>query len=77
MVGLLQDDILNDEIDIVKEAISRLSDHEAFERTFRIRRAMQLELSNSSLPEAEWTRYDQVCGMCNMRIGQAVPMAPR
>lgn len=56
----MSDDILSDENDVVQEAIKRLSDQQMFDRTFRIRRAMQLQLSNSSLPEAEWIKFEEV-----------------
>lgn len=59
-LGLLTDDIISDEIDIVQEALTRISDQEAFDRTFRIRRAMQLQLTNSELPEPEWIRWEDV-----------------
>jgi ubiquinol-cytochrome c reductase subunit 7 len=54
------DDIVSDEVDIVQEALKRISDKEAFERTFRIRQAMQLQLSNSFLPESEWVKFEEV-----------------
>ena len=60
LVGLRRDDIISDEIDIVEEAIRRLPDKEAFDRTFRIRRAMQLQMLNSELPREEWTRIEEV-----------------
>ena len=59
-IGLYSDDIICDEIDIVQEALKRVSDQDAFDRTFRIRRAMQLQLSNSSLPREEWVKYEEV-----------------
>lgn len=60
LVGLRSDDILSDGSEVVQEAIKRLSDQELFDRTFRIRRAMQLQLTNSTLPESEWVKFEEV-----------------
>lgn len=76
-IGLLSDDIITDEIDIVREALKRLPDQAAFDRTFRLRRAMQLQLTNSILPEDEWTRYEEVSYLsdCDNKPGCALPVA--
>jgi ubiquinol-cytochrome c reductase subunit 7 len=38
----------------VQEALKRISDKEQFDRTFRIRRAMQLQMQHDELPREEW-----------------------
>jgi ubiquinol-cytochrome c reductase subunit 7 len=43
---------------IVREALKRISDKEVFDRTFRIRRAMQLDLLKEELPKEEWIRRE-------------------
>lgn len=39
---------------VVQEALKRISDKEQFDRTFRIRRAMQLQMQHDELPKEEW-----------------------
>ena len=52
-LGLFKVDIIDDEHPVVKIALSRLSDKEMFERNFRIRRAIQLDMLKEVLPVHE------------------------
>jgi ubiquinol-cytochrome c reductase subunit 7 len=38
----------------VREALDRIADKEQFDRTFRIRRAMQLQLEHRELSREDW-----------------------
>lgn len=40
--------------------MKRLTDKEMFDRTFRLRRAVQLNLTKEILPSDQWTSVDQV-----------------
>lgn len=42
----------------VQEALRRISDKDQFDRTFRVRRAMQLQMAHEELPREEWTTKD-------------------
>ena len=54
-LGLLRDDLIFDEDQVVQEALGRLPDKEIFDRNFRMRRAIQLNAISETLPRAEWT----------------------
>lgn len=56
----MRDDLIPEEHEIVYEAMKRLSDKEMFDRTFRLRRAVQLNLTKEVLPPEQWTSVDQV-----------------
>ena len=45
---------------MIQEALKRLSDKEAFDRTFRLRRAIQLNLNHDVLSASEQTKSEQV-----------------
>lgn len=53
-LGLFSDDILSEEMSQVQEALKRITDKQQFDRTFRIRRAMQLQMHHDELPREEW-----------------------
>lgn len=57
---MLRDDLIPEEHDIVYEAMKRLTDKEMFDRTFRLRRAVQLNMTKAVLPPEEWT--------CNQKV---------
>lgn len=48
------DDLIPEEHEIVYKALERLTDKEMFDRTFRLRRAVQLSLTKETLPPSEW-----------------------
>ena len=50
----MRDDLIPEEHDIVYEALERLTDKEMFDRTFRLRRAVQLNMTKQVLPKEEW-----------------------
>jgi ubiquinol-cytochrome c reductase subunit 7 len=56
----MRDDLLPSENVVVQEAIKRLSDKEAFDRTFRLRRAIQLHITHEDLPVSQRISPDQV-----------------
>ncbi|KAI9664548.1 MAG: Cytochrome b-c1 complex subunit 7 [Bathelium mastoideum] len=58
-IGLLSDDLIPEESDTVKRALTRLPPKEAYDRVFRLRRAFQLSLSHTILPKEEWTKPEQ------------------
>lgn len=69
LVGLMKDDLIPEEHDTVYEAMQRLTDKEMFDRTFRLRRAAQLNLTKEVLPPEQWTSVDQVAtGQCDHPI---------
>lgn len=60
LVGLFRDDIISENDPVIEEALKRLSDKEAFDRTFRLRRAIQLNLNHDVLPPSEQTDPKEV-----------------
>ena len=58
--GLFRDDIISENDPVIQEALKRLSDKEAFDRTFRLRRAIQLNLNHDTLPTSEQTKPEEV-----------------
>merc|ERR1712141_146596 len=58
-LGLKADDLLDEDIPEVSEAVSRLDDDVKYERIFRIKRAMDLSLKHNILPKEEWTKPEQ------------------
>lgn len=56
----MRDDLIPEEHDVVYEALKRLTDKEMFDRTFRLRRAVQLNLTKETLPRSEWIRQEDV-----------------
>lgn len=59
-LGLFRDDIISENDPVIQEALKRLSDKEAFDRTFRLRRAIQLNLNHDVLPLSEQTKPGEV-----------------
>lgn len=55
-IGLRQDDLINEENELVLQALQRLPEREKCDRVFRIRRAVQLDIQKKILPESEWTK---------------------
>ena len=49
----MRDDLIPEEHDVVYEAMERLTDKEMFDRTFRLRRAVQLNMTKDVLPPAD------------------------
>lgn len=60
LLGLFRDDIISENDPVIQEALKRLSDKEMFDRTFRLRRAIQLNLNHDILPKSEHTKPEDV-----------------
>jgi hypothetical protein len=58
--GLLFDDLIPSEGELVTEAIRRLTPADQMERLFRIRRALNLSIKKQELPKDEWTTAAEV-----------------
>ena len=58
--GLLYDDLIPDESELVQEALSRLEPQQQADRLFRIRRALNLNMKKISLEPFEQTTSEQV-----------------
>ncbi|XP_030597171.1 cytochrome b-c1 complex subunit 7 [Archocentrus centrarchus] len=57
-LGLMRDDVLYEDSD-VKEAVRRLPENMYNDRTFRIKRALDLSMKHQILPEDQWTKYEE------------------
>ncbi|KAK5615820.1 hypothetical protein CRENBAI_021814 [Crenichthys baileyi] len=57
-LGLLYDDTLYEDAD-VKEALRRLPENVSNDRTFRIKRALDLSMKQQVLPKDQWTKYEE------------------
>ncbi|KAL7271575.1 Cytochrome b-c1 complex subunit 7, mitochondrial [Rhizina undulata] len=55
-LGLLHDDLIAEENEIVQAALKRLPPKVSYDRVFRLRRAMQCSLSHTLLPKEEQTK---------------------
>ncbi|PVI07859.1 14 kDa subunit of cytochrome bd ubiquinol oxidase [Periconia macrospinosa] len=55
-LGLKADDLLPEENDTVLLALKRLPANEAYDRVFRLRRALQHSMQHNLLPKNEWTK---------------------
>ena len=58
-LGLRADDLLPEENNTVQNALKRLPPQEAYNRVFRLRRAMQLSMTHQLLPKEEWTKVEE------------------
>lgn len=58
-LGLKFDDLLPEESLVVQKAIRRLPPKEAYDRVFRIRRAIQCSISHALLPREEQTKPEE------------------
>ncbi|XP_064010812.1 cytochrome b-c1 complex subunit 7 [Pogoniulus pusillus] len=70
-LGLMRDDTLYEDDD-VKEALRRLPEHLYNERTFRIKRALDLSLKHQILPKDQWVKYEEVCLECFHSLVEAL-----
>ncbi|KAK4684529.1 ubiquinol-cytochrome c reductase subunit 7, partial [Tremellales sp. Uapishka_1] len=55
-VGLKYDDLIIEEREDVKKALSRLPPREAYDRAFRMRVAIQQSLLHKPLPKEQWVK---------------------
>ncbi|KAF2035568.1 hypothetical protein EK21DRAFT_54465 [Setomelanomma holmii] len=58
-LGLRADDLLPEENNVVQTALKRLPPQEAYNRVFRLRRAIQLSMTHQLLPKEEWTKQEE------------------
>ncbi|KAJ5542137.1 hypothetical protein N7535_004560 [Penicillium sp. DV-2018c] len=58
-LGLKFDDLIPEESENVQKALMRLPAKEAYDRTFRIRRAFQCSISHTLLPAHEQTKPEE------------------
>ncbi|KAI5801486.1 cytochrome b-c1 complex subunit 7 [Peziza echinospora] len=58
-IGLLADDLINEEDPVVQQALTRLPPKAAYDRVYRMRRAMQCSLSHQLLPAEEQTKPEE------------------
>ena len=57
-MGLVYDDLIPDESEIVQEALKRLTPKEYYERLFRFRRAINSSIKKEELGKNDWTTAD-------------------
>ncbi|GHJ88262.1 hypothetical protein NliqN6_4664 [Naganishia liquefaciens] len=58
-MGLKYDDLLMEEREDVQKAISRLSPEEAYNRSFRLRTAIQQSILHKPLPKDQWVTPEE------------------
>ncbi|CCU78446.1 unnamed protein product [Blumeria hordei] len=58
-LGLRADDLIPEESEVVLHALKRLPPKDAYDRVFRIRRAVQCSLSHQLLPKEEQTKPEE------------------
>jgi len=54
------DDLLEEENDIVQEALRRLPKKEQYARAYRIRLAQQCGITHTELPRDQWVKPEEV-----------------
>ena len=57
-MGLLYDDLIPDEGELVQEALRRLTPREYYDRLFRFRRAINLSLKKENLDKKDWVNQE-------------------
>jgi len=58
-MGLKYDDLLIEEREDVKKALSRLSTKETYDRVYRLRRASQASVLHQNLPKEQWIKAEE------------------
>ncbi|KAI1327358.1 14 kDa subunit of cytochrome bd ubiquinol oxidase [Xylariaceae sp. FL0255] len=58
-LGLRSDDLIVEENEMVIQALKRLPPQEAYDRVYRLRRAIQCSVSHKLLPKEEWTKPEE------------------
>ncbi|KAK6499570.1 Cytochrome b-c1 complex subunit 7 [Arthrobotrys musiformis] len=58
-VGLMYEDLLREESHTVQLALKRLPPRIAYDRAFRIRRALQCSVTHTLLPKEEWIKPEE------------------
>ncbi|PWW78957.1 14 kDa subunit of cytochrome bd ubiquinol oxidase [Tuber magnatum] len=58
-LGLVRDDLIAEENEVVQEALKRLPPKVAYDRVYRLRRAVQCSLAHTILPKEEHTKPER------------------
>ncbi|KAF3935787.1 hypothetical protein ABW20_dc0110503 [Dactylellina cionopaga] len=58
-VGLMYEDLLREESPTVQLALKRLPPRIAYDRAFRLRRALQCSVTHTLLPKEEWIKASE------------------
>ncbi|KAF2002716.1 14 kDa subunit of cytochrome bd ubiquinol oxidase [Amniculicola lignicola CBS 123094] len=58
-LGLRADDLIPEENDVVQLALKRLPPKEAYDRVYRLRRAIQCSVAHQLLPKDQWTKPEE------------------
>ncbi|EWC45834.1 hypothetical protein DRE_04841 [Drechslerella stenobrocha 248] len=58
-VGLMYEDLIREESPVVQLALKRLPPRLAYDRAFRIRRALQCSTTHTLLPKEEWIKSEE------------------
>lgn len=61
------DDLIEEENDVVQEALKRLPADEMYKRSYRIRIAQQCGVTHTELPPEQWTKPEDVCFLVPLR----------
>lgn len=72
--GLKKDDLLSEHSKDVVEALRRCPEDVVYQRIFRQNRAAQLSMQHNILPEAEWTKMEEVREICITFTNVIVPL---
>jgi hypothetical protein len=65
------DDLIEEENDIVQEALRRLPKEEQYRRAYRIRIAQQCGVTHTELPREQWTKPEDVLTSTSLPAVQA------
>ncbi|KAF3936656.1 hypothetical protein ABW19_dt0206981 [Dactylella cylindrospora] len=58
-VGLLYEDLVREETPVVQKALKRLPPRLAYDRAYRIRRALQCSVTHTLLPKDQWIKPEE------------------
>ncbi|KAI1188660.1 cytochrome b-c1 complex subunit 7 [Nemania serpens] len=58
-LGLRADDLISEENEDVLKALKRLPPQEAYDRVYRLRRAIQCSVAHKLLPQDQWTKPEE------------------
>eukprot|EP00794_Sanderia_malayensis_P010145 gene10145-11179_t len=58
-LGLKADDLLDEDLPEVAEALKRMDENAQYERLFRMKRSLDLSLKHSILPKDQWTKPEE------------------
>lgn len=64
LTGLRREDLYDEGLSEVKEAVRRLPENEKNLRLYRLKRAVDLDLKKNILPKEQWTKPEEVPPSC-------------